>query len=137
MEVVFRNGRIEALISKDDSVATKQGIHSAMAYDNVIDTYGAPTFVSEFDGLKLCEYRFDGFDDRYGLLRFAVNPSTQLVEYISVRIPKEETDRVQREAKAQRLAAERAEKERKAKEAEEAKEKAERESRERNKRDPA
>ena len=134
MEVVFRNGRIEALISKDDSVATKQGIHSAMAYDNVIDTYGAPTFVSEFDGLKLCEYRFDGFDDRYGLLRFAVNPSTQLVEYISVRIPKEETDRVQREAKEQRLAAERAEKERKAKEA---KEKAERESRERNKRDTA
>lgn len=134
MEVVFRNGRIEALVSKDDSVATKQGIRSTMPYKNVVDTYGKPTFLIESDGLELYEYKFDGFDNRYGLLRFAVDPSTQLVEYISVRIPIEETERVQREAERQRLIEERIEKERKDKEA---KEKAERESRDRRQRDNA
>lgn len=130
MEVVFRNGRIEALVSKDDSVATKQGIHSGMTYDSVVDTYGKPTFISEINGLKLCEYKFDGFDERYGLLRFAVNPATQLVDYISIRIPKEETERVQREAEEQRLAAERAEKEKKAREERERKEREAKEAKE-------
>lgn len=132
MEVFFRNRRIEALVSKDDSVATKQGIRSKMPYQDVVDTYGTPTFVSQFDGLDLYEYQFDGFDDRYGLLRFAVDPSTQLVEYISVRIPIEETERVQREAEEKRLIAKRVEQERKAKEA---REQVERESRDKGKRD--
>lgn len=119
VEVIVRNGRIETLISKDDTVATKQGIRSGMTYADVVNTYGKPTFVSDVDGLQLCEYKFDGFDERYGLLRFAINPETQLIDYISIRIPKEETERVQKEAEKKRLAAERAEKEKKAREEQE------------------
>ncbi len=135
IEVIVRNGRIEALISKDDTVATKQGLRSGMTYDNVVDTYGKPTFVSEIDGLQLCEYKFDGFDERYGLLRFAINPETQMIDYISIRIPKEETERVQRETEEKRIAAERAEKEKKAREERDMKEKKAREEKERKERE--
>ncbi len=111
IEVVFRKGRIESLLSKDDSVATSQGIHGGSTFQEVIDNYGKPTFVTDYDNLKLYEYKFNGFDSRYGLLRFAVDTSTQLVDYISVRIPQEETDRIRREAEEKRKAEERAKRE--------------------------
>ncbi|MFV0635576.1 hypothetical protein [Mitsuokella sp. WILCCON 0060] len=85
MEIVEENGKITALVSQDDSVSTKRGLHQGSTLDEVQKAYGTDTFSKSDDGegRTLYEYKFTGLDGRIGLLRFAVKDNK--VDYISVR----------------------------------------------------
>ena len=85
MEIVEENGRITALVSQNDSVSTKRGIHQGSTLDEVEKAYGTDMFSKSDDGegRTLYEYKFTGLDSRIGLLRFAVKDNK--VDYISVR----------------------------------------------------
>ena len=85
MEIVEENGKITALVSQNDSVSTKRGIHQGSTLDEVEKAYGTDTFSKSDDGegRTLYEYKFTGLDSRIGLLRFAVKDNK--VDYISVR----------------------------------------------------
>lgn len=85
MQIVEENGKITALVSETDKVATKRGIHQGSTLDEVQKAYGTDTFSQsdDGDGRTLYEYKFTGQDDRIGLVRFAVKDGK--VDYISVR----------------------------------------------------
>ena len=52
-----------------------------------MSAYGNPTSTLAYDGKTLYEYTFSTINGKTGILRFAINPDTNLVDYISVRIP--------------------------------------------------
>lgn len=90
MQIVIEDNKIVALISNNDSVETKKGLHQGSTFADVKKAYGID--YQQFDagnGITCYEYSFKSQDGRDGLLRFAVKDSDHKVDYISVRIPDE------------------------------------------------
>ena len=85
MWVVIHDGRVSALESDTDKVKTKRGLCQGAKLSAVIDTYGSNYTLSEYGGKNLYEYTFQSMDGREGILRFAVNQGTDVVNYITVR----------------------------------------------------
>ena len=71
------------------SAKTKRGLHQGSNLQEVIDTYGKNYLKSQYENLILYEYKFTDTKNREGIVRFAINNTTNIVEYISVRIPDE------------------------------------------------
>lgn len=90
IEVVFRNGYLNALVTRSPNYQTSRGISVGSSYSEVVDRYGRNSSNMEYNGLQLHEYRFDSIQGQSGLLRFAVNPSNNRVDYISIRIDEPE-----------------------------------------------
>lgn len=81
------DNKLTSLVSENDEVKTKRGIHQGSTLDEVVSAYGNPTSTLAYDGKTLYEYTFSTINGKTGILRFAINPDTNLVAYISVRIP--------------------------------------------------
>lgn len=86
IEVVFKNGYLNALVTRSPKYKTSRGISVGSSYSEVVDRYGRNSSNMEYNGLQLHEYRFNSIQGQGGLLRFAVNPSNNCVDYISIRI---------------------------------------------------
>ena len=86
IEVVFKNGYLNALVTRSPNYKTSRGISVGSHYSEVVDRYGRNSSDMEYNGLLLHEYRFNSIQGQGGLLRFAVNPSNNCVDYISIRI---------------------------------------------------
>lgn len=90
IEVVFRNGYLNAFVTRSPNYQTSRGISVGSSYSEVVDRYGRNSSNMEYNGLQLHEYRFNSIRGESGLLRFAVNPSNNRVDYISIRIDEPE-----------------------------------------------
>lgn len=86
LQVVSSNGKLVAIVSNDSKYKTKRGLHVGSTYQEVVEKYGTNYKRAEYEGLILYEYPFNTIDNQYGLLRFAVNPKNNLVDYISIRV---------------------------------------------------
>ena len=86
IEVVFNNGYLSAFVTRSPNYKTPRGISVGSSYSEVVDRYGRNSSDMEFNGLQLHEYKFNSIRGESGLLRFAVNPSNNRVDYISIRI---------------------------------------------------
>ena len=91
VEVTVVNDKIDALVSNNPFIETKRGIHEGSTKQEVFDKYGIDYYKTDLGDLTLYEYSFKSIDNRSGLLRFAINKSNNKVNYISVRIPEEES----------------------------------------------
>lgn len=81
------DNKLISLISDNDKVTTKRGIHQGSTLEEVVKAYGDSYNKMEYDGKQLYEYTFTAIDGKAGILRFAISPDTNRVDYISVRIP--------------------------------------------------
>jgi len=81
------DNKLTSLVSDNDKVETKRGIHQGSTFDEVVNAYGDSYNKMAYDGKQLYEYTFDSIDGKTGILRFAISPDTNRVAYISVRIP--------------------------------------------------
>ncbi|MBM6833890.1 zinc ribbon domain-containing protein [Megamonas hypermegale] len=87
IQVGIKNNKIDALVSNSSAVKTKRGIHQGSTLQDVLDKYGDNYYKTDYNDLILYEYTFAANDNQNGILRFAINKSNNLVNYISVRIP--------------------------------------------------
>ena len=93
IEVTIEDGKIVALVSDDNKVRTKSGIHTGSDYQSMINEYGKPDYKMNDGNLILYEYEFYSIDNEQGLLSFAVNSITKDIDYISVRIVTQENNK--------------------------------------------
>lgn len=91
IQVGIKNEKVDALVSNSSAVATKRGIHQGSTLQEVFDKYGDNYNKMDYDDLTLYEYTFAADNGKNGILRFAINKSNSQVNYISVRIPEEES----------------------------------------------
>lgn len=91
IQVGVKDGKIDALVSENSSAETKRGIHQGSALQDVFYKYGTDYIKMDYNDLFLYEYTFTAITGKQGIMRFAVNKSDNHVQYISVRIPEEET----------------------------------------------
>ena len=87
MQIVTEGSEITALVSNDDKVTTKRGIHQGSSFAEVKRAYGTDYYKTGLGGnLTAFEYEAQTADGRPGLVRFAINDDTHKVDYISVRL---------------------------------------------------
>lgn len=89
IQVVMLNGKVHALVSRNDQVSTKRGFHEKSTMNAVVASYGNEASKYEEGGLIIYEYKFNSDIGIDGLLRYAFNKADNSVNYISVRIPDE------------------------------------------------
>lgn len=85
LDVVVRNGVVEALVSHTDEVATKQGIRQGNSLSDVLSAYGSDYLKTDDGDTWFYEYAMNTEQRVPAMLRFAVNKSDNTVQYISVR----------------------------------------------------
>lgn len=81
IEVQCANGQVCMISSNSGSVQTDRGIHEQSSLQEVLNAYGGGYKLTTYNGLNLYEYVGPGGST----LRFAVNPASQRVSYISIR----------------------------------------------------
>lgn len=87
MQIVTEGSEITALVSNNDKVSTKRGIHQGSSFAEVKRAYGTDYYKTGLGGnLTAFEYEAQTADGRPGLVRFAINDDTHKVDYISVRL---------------------------------------------------
>lgn len=91
VQVGIKNGIVDSLISDNESVQTKRNLHKGSDLKEIIDQYGSNYLKSQYENLVLYEYKFEDLLSRPGILRFAVNGSTNKIEYVGVRNSTEES----------------------------------------------
>lgn len=84
LEVVVKDGVVDALISRDSSVSTKKGIHQGDSLQDVLKAYGKNYKKSDYDQGTCYEYEYKTKNGSPALLRFAID-SNDKVDYISIR----------------------------------------------------
>ncbi len=87
MTVGVKDGEVTTLVSDGANVQTKRGIHQGSTLADVMQAYGAHYTKQEYDGLVLYEYEFAASGGQKGILRFAIKPQNDQVDYISARLP--------------------------------------------------
>lgn len=100
LKVGSTNNKLTSLVSDNDKVATKRGLHQGDSYDDMVKAYGSSYNKMEYNGQMLYEYSFQSLDGKNGILRFAVSEDTNKIAYISVRIPEENANKAKQTAKA-------------------------------------
>jgi len=83
--VVVHDGKISALESNSSKVVTKRGMAQGSKISDVINAYGQASATSEYGGKDLYEYYYKSIDGTDGILRFAVNKGSDVVDYITIR----------------------------------------------------
>ncbi len=91
IEIVVRQGKISALVSMSSAYATARGIHEGSPAQEIFDKYGTDCEKTVYDNQTLYEYQIKSADGHPCWLRFAINSSTNKVEYISVRFVQSES----------------------------------------------
>jgi hypothetical protein len=87
MQIVTQGNEVAALVSNDNKVTTKRGIHQGSTFAEVKNAYGSTYYKTGLGGsLTAIEYEAKTANGRRGLLRFAINDNTHKVDYISVRL---------------------------------------------------
>ena len=87
MQIVTQGNEVAALVSNDNKVTTKRGIHQGSTFAEVKNAYGTTYYKTGLGGsLTAIEYEAKTANGRRGLLRFAINDNTHKVDYISVRL---------------------------------------------------
>lgn len=86
MKVGVKDGRVVGLTSDGVEVKTKRDMHEGSSIDDVFSVYGKDYTTSEYDGKKLYEYTFTTAGGEQGILRFAVEKTSNKVNYISIRL---------------------------------------------------
>ncbi len=84
MEIYCENNRIAALVSNSSQVATPSGIREGSSLQDVLNAYGAGYAKSRYENLDLYEYETTS-EGHSVMMRFAVNRTTNRVDYISIR----------------------------------------------------
>ena len=87
LQVGTRGGVVTSLVSETDQACTKRELHQGASLDEVKAAYGTDYMKSAYGGKDLYEYSFTAAAGQQGILRFAVNQGTDIVNYISIRIP--------------------------------------------------
>lgn len=99
MTVGVKDGEVTTLVSDGANVQTKRGIHQGSMLADIMQEYGTNYTKQEFDGLVLYEYEFTAVGGEKGILRFAVNPQNNQVDYISARLPEKTAVALQAKSK--------------------------------------
>ncbi len=89
IDVELQNDNVCSLISNTADALTLRGIHQGSSLQDVIKTYGEASSSFKYDNLIINEYKYTSLDNRQGILRFAIKPENNTVEYISVRFSDE------------------------------------------------
>lgn len=90
IEMAFnKSGKLDGIVTDDPKFKTLRGLHVGSTYSDVVNKYGSGSSDMNQGDLILHEYSFTSLDGKQGLLRFAVKKSTNVVNYISVRIIEE------------------------------------------------
>ena len=85
------SNKVIYLGTNEERFETKRGIHKGMKLDEVLRAYGDSYQQKPGEGKMNYDYTFNVADGKKGVLRFTVNPRTNVVDYISARIPDEDT----------------------------------------------
>ena len=101
LKVGIKDGIVVGLTSDGSTVKTKRDMHEGSNIDDVFAAYGKDYTTTDYDGKNLYEYTFTALNGEKGILRFAVEKSSNKVNYISVRLlPKEEKQAAAPQAQA-------------------------------------
>lgn len=87
IDVELQDGKVYSIISNNADALTLRGIHKGSTLQDITIAYGEVPSNFNSGNLSMNEYKFNSLDNRGGILRFAVNKSSNTVDYISVRIP--------------------------------------------------
>ena len=87
LSVGVKDGQVTTLVSDGANVQTRKGIHQGSSLAEVMSAYGAHYTKQEYNGLILYEYEFFAANGEKGILRFAIKPQNDQVDYISARLP--------------------------------------------------
>ena len=87
LTIGVKDNVINTVVSDGTNVKTKRGLHEGSTLQEVQQAYGTNCTQEQYNGLTLYEYTFTAKVGQQGILRFAVRPSDQKVDYISARIP--------------------------------------------------